>query len=66
MKGELHGTLNLNKKNAERLGLQDVFKIELQLISSLIINKPISPQKVALTCLQIHVVQKNVAIKYID
>jgi len=58
LKNELHGTLNLNKKNAKQLGLQDVFEIELQLIPSLIINKPISPQKATLIHLQIHVVQK--------
>jgi hypothetical protein len=56
MKCEPHETLNLNKKNAKRLGLRDVSKVQLQLISSLIMNKPISPQEVALTCLQIHVV----------
>jgi hypothetical protein len=32
----------------------------------LIASKPISPTKVALTCLQIPIVQKNIAIKYID
>jgi hypothetical protein len=66
MECEPHGTLNLNKKNGERLGLRDVSKVQLQLISSLIINKPISPQEVAFTCLQIPVVQKNVVVKYID
>jgi len=65
MKSELHGTLNLNKKNAKRLGLQDVFEMELQLIHSCIINKPISPQKATFTHLQILVVKKNV-VKYID
>jgi len=58
LKNELHGTLNLNKKNEKQLGLQDVFEIELQLIPSFIINKPISPQKETLIHLQIHVVQK--------
>jgi len=42
------------------------FEIELQLIPSFIINKPISPQKATLTHLQIHVVQKSVVVKYID
>ncbi len=32
----------------------------------MIASKPISPTKVALTCLQIPIVQKNIAIKYID
>jgi len=43
MKCEPHETLNLNKKNVEQLGLQDVSKVQLQLISSFIINKPIGP-----------------------
>jgi hypothetical protein len=62
----MHGTLNLNKKNAKQLGLWDVFEIELQFIPSHIINKPISPQKITLTHLQIHVVKKSVVVKYID
>jgi len=48
------------------LGLRDVFKVQLQLLSFLITNKPISPQEAALTCLQIPVVQKNVVVRYID
>jgi hypothetical protein len=66
MKCEPHGTLNLNQKNVKRLGLQHVVKVQLQFISSLIINKPISPQEAAFTCLQIPIVQKNVVVKYID
>jgi hypothetical protein len=48
------------------LGLRDVFEVQLQLISSLIINKPISLQEVALTWLQTPIVQKNVVVRYID
>jgi hypothetical protein len=66
MKGELHGTLNLNKKNGKWLGLRNVFEIELQLTPSFIINKPIFLQKTTLTRLQIPIVQKNVVVKYID
>jgi hypothetical protein len=66
MKCEPHGTLNLNKKNVERLGLWNVSKIQLQLISFLIINKPISPQEATFTCLKILVDKKNVVVKYID
>jgi hypothetical protein len=66
MKCEPHGTLNLNKKNEKWLGLRDVFEVQLQLISSLIINKPIFLQEVAFTCLQILVVQKSVVVRYID
>jgi hypothetical protein len=52
-KCEPHGTLNLSKKKkkAKWLGLQDVSEVQLQLISSLIINKPIYPQEVAFTWL---------------
>jgi hypothetical protein len=66
MKSELHGTLNLNKKKSKTIRLMRFFEIELQLIPSFIINKPISPQKATLTHLQIHVVQKSVVVKYID
>jgi hypothetical protein len=66
MKCEPHGKLNLNKKNAKWMGLWNVSKVQLQLISSLIINKPISCQEVAFTCLQIPIVHKNVVVKYID
>jgi hypothetical protein len=48
------------------LGLQDVSKVQFQLISSLIINKSISPQDVALTWLQTPIVQKSVVVRYID
>jgi hypothetical protein len=48
------------------LCLQDVSEVQLQLISSCIINKSISPQDVALTWLQTPIVQKSVVVRYID
>ncbi len=66
MKCEPHGPINLNKKNAERLGLYGPSDAQLKLISSLIIAKPVSPSEAALACLQIPIIQKNIAVKYID
>jgi hypothetical protein len=59
MKCEPYGTLNLNTKNAKRLGFLNAMHIciiQLQLISNLIISKPISLVKAALVCLQIPIV----------
>jgi hypothetical protein len=58
MKCEPHGPINLNKKNAERLGLHGASDAQLKLISSLIIAKPVSPSEAALACLQIPIIQK--------
>jgi hypothetical protein len=58
MKCEPHGPINLNKKNAERLGLHGASNAQLKLISSLIIAKPVSPSEAALACLQIPIIQK--------
>jgi hypothetical protein len=66
MKCEPYEALNLNQKNVKCLGLQIVSQMQLQFVSSLIITKLVSRTKVALTCLQILVVQKSIAIKYID
>jgi hypothetical protein len=65
-KCEPYGALNLNPKNVKCLGLQIVSQMQLQFVSSLIITKLVSPTKVALTCLQILVVQKRITIKYIN
>jgi hypothetical protein len=59
MKCEPHGKLNLNTKNAKQLGFLNASIIQLQVISNLIISKPISPTKVTLVCLEIPIVQKN-------
>jgi hypothetical protein len=57
MKCEPHGTLNLNTKNVEWLGLQNASK--LQLISSFIISKLVSPAEVTLICLDIPIIHKS-------
>ncbi len=59
MKCEPHGTLNLNTKNAEQLGIQNVLKQKLQLISNLIIFKPKSHVKATPTCLQMPIIPKK-------
>ena len=66
MKCETHGPINLNKKNVERLGLHGASDTQLKLISSLIIAKPVSLLEAAFACVQISIVQKNTAVKYID
>ena len=53
MKCEPHGPIQLEKTNAERLGIQGASDAQLQSISSLIIAKPIFPVEVALACLHI-------------
>ena len=53
MKCEPHGPIQLDKTNAERLGIQGASYVQLQLISSLIIAKSISLAKAALACLHI-------------
>ena len=66
MKSEPHGPIQLDKTNAERLGLQGASNFQLQLIFSLIISKPISPAEATLACLHIPVIQKSRIMKYID
>jgi hypothetical protein len=59
MKCEPHGTLNLNTKNAERLGLQNASKLQLQLISSFIISKHVSLAEATFICLDILIIHKS-------
>jgi hypothetical protein len=66
VKCEPYGALNLNQKNVECLGLQNVSQMQLQFVSPFIITKLVSPTEPTLTCLQILVVQKSTTIKYID
>jgi hypothetical protein len=42
MKCEPHGTLNINTKNVEWLGLQNASQVQLQFISTSIISKHVS------------------------
>jgi hypothetical protein len=66
IKCEPHGTLNLNTKNVECLGLQNASNIQLELISSFIISKPISPTKATFICLDIQITHKSQTMKCID
>ena len=66
MKSEPHGPIELDKTNAERLGLQGASNSQLQLIFSLIISKPISPAEATLACLHIPIIQKSRIVRYID
>jgi hypothetical protein len=66
MKCEPYGCVELNVSNAAHLGLQNVSPLQLKLISTLIMSKPVSQREIALTCLQIPIVQKYIGMKYID
>ncbi len=66
MKCEPHGCIELNTKNASCLSWQNISPLYLKLIFTLFTLKPVSPTEVALTCLQIPIVQKNIGVKYID
>jgi hypothetical protein len=67
MKCEPHGTLNINTKNVERLGLQNASQVQLQLISTLIISKHVSLVEATFICLDIplytKVVQLNILVQ---
>ena len=66
MKCEPNGPIQLDKTNVERLSIQEASNIQLHLISSLIIAKPISSAEAMLACLHISIVQTSRAIRYID
>jgi hypothetical protein len=66
MNCEPHGRLKLNTKHVEQLGLQNASKLQLQLISSFIISKPMSLVEVTFICLDIPIIHKSWAIKYIN
>ncbi len=66
MKCEPYGCIKLNVNNAAPLRLQNVSPLQLKFISTLIMSKHVSPIEVALTCLQIPIIQRNIGVKYID
>jgi hypothetical protein len=66
MKCEPHGTSNLDFKIAKRFGLQNASKMQLQLISNLIISKHVSLPKEIFICLKIPIIQKSKNVKSID
>jgi hypothetical protein len=66
MKCEPYGCVKLNVNNVVPLRLQNVSPLQLKLISTLIMSKLVSLIEVALTCLQIPIVQRSIGVKYID
>jgi hypothetical protein len=66
MKCEPQGIIKLQDVNARSLGLVDATPFQLQLISTTIITKLVSPTEAALSCLQIPIISKSVGVKYVD
>jgi hypothetical protein len=66
MKCEPHEALIFYFKNVKQLGLQNASQVQLQLISTLIISKHVSFVEGAFICLDIPIIHKSCAIKYID
>jgi hypothetical protein len=66
MKCEPQGTVKLDDVSVRNLGLVDATLLQLQLISTTIIAKLVSPTKMTLSCLQIPIISKIVGVKYVD
>jgi len=66
MKCEPQGTIKLDDINARSLGLVDATPLQLQLILTTVIAKPVSPSEATLSCLQIPIISKSVGVKYVD
>jgi hypothetical protein len=66
MKLDPNGLLNVDIKNAKRLGFDKLNVIQLQLISTTILVKLVISTKVTITCLGIQVIQKHEVVVYID
>jgi hypothetical protein len=66
MKCEQQGTIKLDDVCARSLGLVNATPLQLQLISTAIIAKLVSPTKAAFSCLQIPIISKSVGVKYVD
>jgi hypothetical protein len=66
IKCEPQGTIKLDDFSARSLGLVDATPLQLQLISTTITTKLVSPAKVTFTCLQIPIISKSVDVKYVD
>jgi hypothetical protein len=66
MKCEPQGTIKLDDVSARNLGLVNATPLQLQLISTIIRTKPVSPAKATFLCLQIPTISKNVGVKYVD
>jgi hypothetical protein len=66
MKCEPHSPIQLNKWSAKGLDLQGPSDTQLQLMSSLIIVKPVAASEAALACLQVSIFTKSRAVTYVD
>jgi hypothetical protein len=66
MKSEPLGTINIDPKNAKRLGLENLDPVQLQIISAMVTAKPVTSTEAAMTCLNIPIVQRSVQVVYID
>ena len=66
MKSKPYGPLNINTKNAKQLRLENLYTIQLQFISIVVIVKLVTSIEAALTCLKISIVQRNTTLIYID
>ena len=66
MQTEPIGKMVLDTTSAKRLGLHGMDKTQLQLISTYITTKPVSPCEAALTLLEIDIVKKSSAVYFQD
>jgi hypothetical protein len=66
MKCEPQGTIKLDDVNARSLGLVDATFLQLQLISTIITTKHVSPFEATFSCLQIPIISKKFGVKYVD
>jgi hypothetical protein len=66
MKCEPQGTIKLDDVNARSLGLVNATFSQLQLISTTITTKHVSPFEATFSCLQIPIISKSVGVKYVD
>ena len=66
MQTEPIGKMVLDTTSAKRLGLHGLDKTQMQLISTYITAKPVSPCEAALTLLEIDIVKKSSAVHFQD
>jgi hypothetical protein len=64
MKCEPQGIIKLDDVSARSLGLVDATPLQVQLISTTITTKLVSPTN--LSCLQIPIISKSASVKYVD
>jgi hypothetical protein len=66
MQTEPIGKMVLDTSSATRLGLHGLDKAQMQLISTYVTSKPVSPCEAALTLLEIEIVKKSSAVYFQD